>query len=91
MRSAQTYIEIVHDRGKRKLPLQRVYRNLQKRDLFLAAYAKLYSNKGAMTKGVNPNTPADTTAKKWIKIVWRARCDGNAPGGFGGGRLRASC
>ena len=31
MRSAQTYIEIVHDRGKRKLPLQRVYRNLQKR------------------------------------------------------------
>ena len=59
MRSAQNYLEIVHDRGQRKLPLQRVYRNLQNRDLFLMAYAKLYANKGAMTKGVDPVDTVD--------------------------------
>jgi len=59
MRSAQTYIEIVHDRGQRQLPLQRVYRNLHNRDLFLAAYAKLYANKGATTAGVDPNDTVD--------------------------------
>ena len=59
MRSAQNYLEIVHDRGQRKLPLQRVYRNLQNRNLFLSAYAKLYANKGAMTKGIDPADTAD--------------------------------
>lgn len=59
MRSAQTYIEIVHNRGQRNLPLQRVYRNLQNQELFLMAYAKLYANKGATTPGVDPNDTVD--------------------------------
>ena len=59
MRSAQTYIEIVHDRGKRNLPLQRVYRNLQNWELFLMAYGKIYANKGATTPGIDPNDTVD--------------------------------
>jgi retron-type reverse transcriptase len=59
MRSAQTYIEIVRDRGQRNLPLQRVYRNLQSQELFLMAYAILYANKGATTQGVDPNDTVD--------------------------------
>jgi len=59
MRSAQTYIKIVQDRGQRNLPLQRVYRNIQNRELFLMAYAKLYANKGATTKGIDPQDTVD--------------------------------
>ena len=59
MRSAQTYIEIVHNRGQKNLPLQRVYRNLQNQELFLMAYAKLYANRGATTPGVDPNDTVD--------------------------------
>jgi hypothetical protein len=43
MRSAQTYIEIVQDRGQRNLPLQRVYRNLQNQEFFFS-----HSNTGIM-------------------------------------------
>lgn len=71
MRSAQNYIEIVHDRGKRRLPLQKVYRNIyHNRELFLAAYGKLYANKGAMTKGVDPSdTVQDMTLTRIDRII----------------------
>jgi group II intron reverse transcriptase/maturase len=74
MRSAQTYIEIVRDRGRRNLPLQRVYRNLQNRELFLMAYAKLYANKGATTKGVDSKNTVDGMSLKRIdNIIARLR------------------
>lgn len=69
MRSAQTYLEIVHDRGQRRLPLQRVYRNLKNRDLFLAAYGKLYTNQGATTKGVDPDDTVDGMSLKRIDDI----------------------
>jgi len=47
METARKYIEIVHDRGKRDLPLKKMYGHLLNRDLFLVAYGKLYANKGA--------------------------------------------
>lgn len=59
MLSAQKYIEIVRSRGERKLPLNRVYRMIRHRDLFLAAYGKLYANRGATTPGVNPEDTVD--------------------------------
>lgn len=59
MLSAQKYIEIVRSRGERKLPLNRVYRMIRHRDLFLAAYGKLYANQGATTPGVNPEDTVD--------------------------------
>lgn len=59
MLSAQKYIEIVRKRGERKLPLNRVYRMIRHRDLFLAAYGKLYANEGATTPGVNPTDTVD--------------------------------
>ncbi len=51
MRNAETVLAIVRERGKRGLPLDDVYRMLYNPDLYLRAYARLYANKGAMTKG----------------------------------------
>lgn len=59
MTFAQKYIGIVHSRGQRGLELRKVYRNIQDRELFLAAYGKLYANKGATTPGVDPTDTVD--------------------------------
>jgi group II intron reverse transcriptase/maturase len=56
MQSADTLLTIIRDRGKRGLPLERVYRMLFNPDLYLRAYAKLYPNKGALTPGTTAET-----------------------------------
>ncbi len=55
---AQKYLEIVRKRGKTASELRRVYYNIAtNKELFLAAYANLYANHGAMTPGVeHPDT-----------------------------------
>ena len=45
MRTAETVLSVIQDRGKRHLPLEDVYRQLYNPNLYLNAYAKLYSNK----------------------------------------------
>src|ERR1700704_4943533 len=52
MRTAETILNIIQDRGKRGLPLDDVYRQLYNPTMYLRAYAKLYKNDGAMTPGI---------------------------------------
>jgi len=54
MLTAENYLNVVQSRGQRGLPLERVYRNMRNRDLFLMAYGKIYANKGATTLGTDP-------------------------------------
>ena len=70
MRTAQTILSVIQERGKQKLPLERVYKLLYNRELYLLAYAKLYSNNGAMTKGVTDET-VDSMSLKKIDISLR--------------------
>jgi len=56
MRTAATVLNIIQERGKRKLPLEDIYRQLYNPLLYLRAYAKLYPNKGAMTPGTTTET-----------------------------------
>ena len=56
MRTAETVLSITRERGQRGLPLERLYRQLYNRNLYLRAYGKLYANKGAMTPGVTSET-----------------------------------
>ncbi|MBU1746243.1 MAG: reverse transcriptase/maturase family protein [Chloroflexi bacterium] len=72
MQATQTYLEILRDRGERKLPLRRVYRHLQDRELFLRAYAKLYANEGALTPGVDPRDTADGMSLERIDRIIEA-------------------
>lgn len=53
MRTAQTVLTVIQERGKQHKPIERVYKLLFNRDLYLNAYAKLYPNNGAMTVFVN--------------------------------------
>ena len=53
MRNAETVLSIIRERGRLGLPLERVYRHLFNRDLFLLAYGRIAQNAGAMTPGFN--------------------------------------
>jgi group II intron reverse transcriptase/maturase len=55
MREDLKAIEIYSERGKEGKELERVYRMLRNRDLFLTAYSNLYANQGALTPGTDPN------------------------------------
>ena len=56
MQTAEALLEIIHERGKRGLPLERLYRHLFNPELYLRAYGKIYRNDGAMTPGVDAET-----------------------------------
>ncbi len=42
MQNAEAYLELIRERGKNGLPLERVYRQLFNKDLYLKAYGKIY-------------------------------------------------
>ncbi len=69
MRNAKTILELIRERGKRDLPLERVYKLLFNRDLYLMAYGKIYRNAGAMTHGVTDETPDGMTQEKIEAII----------------------
>src|SRR5437667_1678174 len=69
MRTAETILNIIQDRGKRRLPLDDVYRQLSNPDMYLRAYAKLYKNKGAMTPGITEETVDGMSQAKIAKII----------------------
>ncbi len=69
MRTAETILNIIQDRGKRGLPLDDVYRQLYNPDMFLRAYARLQRNKGAMTQGVTEETVDGMSQEKIARMI----------------------
>ncbi len=69
MRDAETVLAIIQERGRKGLPLEDIYRRLYNPDLYLRAYARLYSNKGAMTKGTTSETVDGMSMRKIEKII----------------------
>ena len=56
MRTAETVLNVIRERGERGLPLENIYRLLYNRNLYLRAYGRIYSNQGATTKGITAQT-----------------------------------
>lgn len=69
MRSSETVLGMLQDRGKRKVPIDDLYRHLFNPHLYLRAYARLYSNEGAMTRGATDETVDDMSLKKIFDII----------------------
>jgi len=69
MRDAKTILEVISERGRRGLPLERVYRLLFNQELYLRAYAKIAPNKGAMTPGVTDETVDGMSLEKIDKLI----------------------
>jgi group II intron reverse transcriptase/maturase len=69
MQTAEALLEIIHERGKRGLPLERLYRHLFNPELYLRAYGKIYRNDGAMTPGANAETVDGMSLRKIQAII----------------------
>ncbi|MEO1372826.1 MAG: reverse transcriptase domain-containing protein [Cyanobacteria bacterium J06635_10] len=69
MRKAETVLGIIHERGKRELPLEDVYRQLFNPDLFLLAYGRIYRNSGSLTPGVTDETVDGMSRAKIDTII----------------------
>jgi group II intron reverse transcriptase/maturase len=75
MQNATTVLGIIHERGRRGLPLEEVYRQLFNPDLYLLAYGKIARNRGALTPGVTPETVDGMSLAKIQAIIAALRCE----------------
>jgi group II intron reverse transcriptase/maturase len=69
MRTADTILGIIRDRGRRGLPLEDIYRQLFNRNLYLRAYGRLSWNKGVMTPGSTAETVDAMSLEKIEAII----------------------
>lgn len=69
MQNATTLLGIIQERGKQGLALEDLYRKLFNPELYLLAYAKLYPNKGAMTRGITKETVDGMSQAKIEKLI----------------------
>jgi group II intron reverse transcriptase/maturase len=69
MQSAETVLDVLRERGRRGLPLEGLYRQLFNPQLYLLAYGRIYSNKGAMTPGPDAETADGMTIGKIERII----------------------
>jgi group II intron reverse transcriptase/maturase len=56
MRNADTVLGVIRERGRRRLSLENIYRQLYNPHLYLQAYGRLSRNAGAMTPGATAET-----------------------------------
>jgi group II intron reverse transcriptase/maturase len=69
MRKANVILDIIRNRGNKGLNLEDVYRQLFNPALYLEAYARIYRNDGAMTKGVTQETVDGMSVAKIEGII----------------------
>jgi group II intron reverse transcriptase/maturase len=69
MQTAETIEALIRERGKKGVPLERVYRLLYNPDFYLRAYGKLYRNKGATTPGTTEETVDGMSQEKIAAII----------------------
>src|SRR6266699_7305249 len=69
MRNAETVLGVLRERGRRGLPLERLYRQLFNPQLYLMAYGRIYANHGAMTPGACKETADGMSMAKIRRII----------------------
>src|SRR5712691_13566 len=69
MQNAETVLGVLRDRGGRGLPCDELYRQLYNPQMYEIAYGRIYSNKGAMTAGVDGETADGMSLDKIGRII----------------------
>ncbi len=64
MQNANVFLELIRERGKKGLPLERLYRQLFNPALYLLAYDRIYRNKGIVTAKNTEETIAGMSLAK---------------------------
>lgn len=69
MQSAETVLGVLRERGRKGLPCTELYRQMFNPQLYLLAYGRIYSNKGAMTPGATQETVDGMSEAKIDSII----------------------
>ncbi len=69
MNANHQLLDTLHQLGRTGQPVARLYARMLDEDLFLAAYAKLYSNRGALPPGVDPTDQIDGMSRQRIRTL----------------------
>ncbi len=69
MRDTNTILGLIQERGRKGLPLERVYKLLFNPVLYLTAYGKIYRNNGATTPGTTSETVDSMSMEKINTII----------------------
>jgi group II intron reverse transcriptase/maturase len=69
MQNTETVLGVLRERGRRGLPCNELYRQLFNPQLYLTAYGRIYSNKGAMTPGATAETVDGMSLDKIGSII----------------------
>jgi retron-type reverse transcriptase len=69
MQSAETVLSVLRERGRRRLPMDELYRQLFNPQLYLLAYGRIYANQGAMTPGATRETVDGMSQDKIDRII----------------------
>jgi retron-type reverse transcriptase len=69
MQTAETVLSVLRERGRRRLPMDELYRQLFNPQLYLLAYGRIYANKGAMTPGATGETVDGMSRDKIDRII----------------------
>ncbi|MGW4898762.1 reverse transcriptase domain-containing protein [Kitasatospora sp. NPDC004240] len=75
MQNAKTVLDVIRERGRRGLPLERLYRQLFNPQLFLMAYGRIHANRGAMTPGPTGETVDGMSLAKVETIIQALRTE----------------
>ncbi len=69
MQNAEAVLGVLRERGRRGLPCDELYRQLFNPQMYLLAYGRIYSNKGAMTPGVTQETVDGMSLGKIGRVI----------------------
>ena len=75
MQNAETVLGILHERGRKGLPCDELFRQLFNPQLYLSAYGRIYSNHGAMTPGATQETADGMSLEKIGAIIKAMRLE----------------
>ena len=69
MQNAATVLDVLHDRGRKGLPCNELYRQMFNKELYLMAFGRIYANHGAMTPGATKETADGMSMGKIDTII----------------------
>jgi len=75
MQSAAAVLDVLRERGGKGLPCDELYRQMFNKDLYLAAYGNVYSNKGAMTPGAGGGTADGMSEAEIDRVIGLMRSE----------------
>ncbi|CAH0238284.1 Group II intron-encoded protein LtrA [Massilia sp. Bi118] len=73
MATIENILAVYSERGEQRLPLEGVYRQLYRPDLYLRAYGRIYRNDGALTPGATAETVDAMSLEKIGNITGHLR------------------